>query len=523
MAEGKKLVIVESPTKMRSIQGYLGDGYEVLSSVGHIRDLADKKDIPADKKQAYGKYSIDIDNGFDPYYVESERKTQDGRRAQARAQGRRRSSCSPQMRTARAKPSRGTCSRRSSPRCPSSAWCSTRSPRTRSAPPSTTPASSTSRWSTRRRPAASSTASTAGTSARCCGARSQRRARSRRPRAVRRDPHGRRARARAHGVRLGVVLGRRGARRQGAPTSVHDPPRPRRRRAARPRHRLRRPRPAEEGRRRPRRGRGPRARRRDRGVRRGIRHRTSSPSREPAAPSAPFTTSTLQQEAGRKLSMSAKHAMSVAQRLYEKGFITYMRTDSTALSTQAIAGGARAGGRAVRREGRAAEPARLRAARARTRRRRTRRSARRASSSARPPSVVGRARPRRAAPVRPDLEAHDRQPDVRREVRDHHRHARGRRAAGSRAEFTASGTVYTFKGFLEAYEEGRDEKRGDADKADDQSLPVLAVGDVAAPEGGRAQGARDQPRSPATPRRASSRRSRRRASAARRRSRASST
>ncbi len=52
---GKKLVIVESPTKMKSIQGYLGDDYEVLSSVGHIRDLASKKEIPADKKAAYGK------------------------------------------------------------------------------------------------------------------------------------------------------------------------------------------------------------------------------------------------------------------------------------------------------------------------------------------------------------------------------------------------------------------------------------------------------------------------------------
>ena len=71
---GKTLVIVESPTKMRSIQGYLGDGYEVLSSVGHIRDLADKKDIPAElKKTSVGKYSIDIENGFTPFYVESDR------------------------------------------------------------------------------------------------------------------------------------------------------------------------------------------------------------------------------------------------------------------------------------------------------------------------------------------------------------------------------------------------------------------------------------------------------------------
>ena len=53
-------------------------------------------------------------------------------------------------------------------------------------------------------------------------------------------------------------------------------------------------------------------------------------------PAAPFMTSTFQQEAGRKLRMSATAAMRVAQSLYEKGYITYMRTDSTTLSQAAL-------------------------------------------------------------------------------------------------------------------------------------------------------------------------------------------
>lgn len=70
-----------------------------------------------------------------------------------------------------------------------------------------------------------------------------------------------------------------------------------------------------------------------------VRSVESKPYRR--SPYAPFRTTTLQQEAGRKLGMSASVAMSVAQRLYENGFITYMRTDSTTLSDSAV-GAARA-------------------------------------------------------------------------------------------------------------------------------------------------------------------------------------
>jgi DNA topoisomerase-1 len=71
----KKLVIVESPTKMKSIAAYLGDDYEVLSSVGHIRDLIEPKNLPPElKKGSLGKFSVDVENGFEPYYVVSDAK-----------------------------------------------------------------------------------------------------------------------------------------------------------------------------------------------------------------------------------------------------------------------------------------------------------------------------------------------------------------------------------------------------------------------------------------------------------------
>jgi DNA topoisomerase-1 len=71
----KKLVIVESPAKARTIAQYLGDGYEVQASVGHIRDLIDTKNLPPEPKTGrLGKFSVDVENGFEPYYVVSDSK-----------------------------------------------------------------------------------------------------------------------------------------------------------------------------------------------------------------------------------------------------------------------------------------------------------------------------------------------------------------------------------------------------------------------------------------------------------------
>ncbi|GAA2249794.1 type I DNA topoisomerase [Herbiconiux moechotypicola] len=71
----RKLVIVESPTKVKSIAQYLGDGFDVMASVGHIRDLVEPKNLPAElKKGSLGKFSVDVENKFEPYYVVSDAK-----------------------------------------------------------------------------------------------------------------------------------------------------------------------------------------------------------------------------------------------------------------------------------------------------------------------------------------------------------------------------------------------------------------------------------------------------------------
>lgn len=65
-----KLVIVESPAKAATIEGYLGPDYHVTASIGHICDLPQPSELPADmKKGPYGRFAVDVEDGFTPYYV----------------------------------------------------------------------------------------------------------------------------------------------------------------------------------------------------------------------------------------------------------------------------------------------------------------------------------------------------------------------------------------------------------------------------------------------------------------------
>lgn len=64
------LVIVESPAKARKISDYLGQGYNVQASAGHIRDLPSPKELPAEEKKGrFARFAVDVDGQFEPYYV----------------------------------------------------------------------------------------------------------------------------------------------------------------------------------------------------------------------------------------------------------------------------------------------------------------------------------------------------------------------------------------------------------------------------------------------------------------------
>jgi DNA topoisomerase-1 len=471
--KGKKLVIVESPTKMKSIQGYLGDGYEVLSSVGHIRDLANKKDIPAElKKTSVGKYSIDIENGFTPLYVESDR----GKKTVAELKRALKNADELLLATDEDREGEAIAwhlLEALKPKVPVKRMVFHEITKdairaavdnTRELDLALVDAQETRRildrlygWDVSdvtRRKVGQGTSAGRVQSAATRLVVDRERERMGFVSASYWDVE-------ALAVKASDSFGTRLARLDGAPlargTDFDDLGQLKKAVVVLTEAQVRDLAAAIEA--------------------RGTATVTSVEAKPGTrSPKPPFTTSTLQQEAGRKLSMSAKHAMGVAQRLYEKGYITYMRTDSTALSTQAVAA-ARA--QAVALYGDKAVPANPRSYRNNSKNAQEAHEAIRPSGEDfRTPASVGSALDRDEQRLY-DLiwkrtiasqmsDAKYETTTVTLEVE----------AGEQIAAFTASGTVYTFKGFLDAYEEGRDEKRGDADKAEEQSLPALAVGDT---------------------------------------------
>jgi DNA topoisomerase-1 len=192
-------------------------------------------------------------------------------------------------------------------------------------------------------------------------------------------------------------------------------------------------------------------------------------------PAAPFTTSTLQQEAARKLRFSARQTMSVAQGLYENGYITYMRTDSSTLSQQAIDA---ARSQAAKLYGAETVPEKPRVYASKSK------NAQEAHEAVRPAGDVFKTPSELSSVLRGnDFKLYEL--IWKRTVASQMADARGSTASvtiagttvdAGTAEFTASGTVITFRGFLSAYEEGQDEARN-ADEAD-ASLPPLTEGQV---------------------------------------------
>ena len=193
-------------------------------------------------------------------------------------------------------------------------------------------------------------------------------------------------------------------------------------------------------------------------------------------PAAPFTTSTLQQEASRKLRMNSRAAMRTAQSLYENGYITYMRTDSSALSGQAINAARR---QAADLYGPEFVPDSPRIYAGSKGAQEAHEAIRPAGDSFRTPAQVAR-----------ELSGEQfRLYELiwKRTVASQMADAKGSTASvrlgatsadGKDAEFAASGTVITFRGFLAAYEEGRDASRyEDRDQAGSDRLPPVATGD----------------------------------------------
>jgi DNA topoisomerase-1 len=217
------------------------------------------------------------------------------------------------------------------------------------------------------------------------------------------------------------------------------------------------------------------------GVKLEVTKVTSKPYRR--SPAAPFTTSTLQQEAARKLRFTARQTMSVAQSLYENGYITYMRTDSPSLGQQALTAARK---QAAALYGAETVPDAPRAYKGKSK------NAQEAHEAIRPSGDTFRTPASLASSLRGnDFKLYDL--IWKRTVASQMKDATGSTASvaiaagptgasehasasGALAEFSASGTVITFRGFMLAYEESKDEERNAEAVATESKLPPLEEG-----------------------------------------------
>jgi DNA topoisomerase-1 len=454
----RRLVIVESPAKARTIAGYLGDGFEVEASVGHIRDLPQPSELPADmKKGPFGKFAVDVDGGFEPYYVvdaDKKKKVSELKRALKQAD---------ELYLATDEDREGEAIawhllETLQPKVPVKRMVFHEITReaiqraleaTRDIDTRLVDAQETRRildrlygyevspvlW--RKVRAGLSAGRVQSVATRLVVERERERMAFRS--AEYWDVEGTFA-AEGDGqqsftARLVAVDGARVATGRDFDDSgrlkVRDLVRLDEAAAT----------SLAEG-------------LRDAAV--SVRSVETKPyTRRPAAP---FTTSTLQQEASRKLRFSARQTMRVAQGLYENGYITYMRTDSTALSEQALSAARRQAGELYGSEYVPDRP-RIYAKKAK--------NAQEAHEAIRPSGDSFRTPAQVSGALRGD-EFRLYELIWKRTVASQMADARGSTATvrlggaaagGQDAEFSVSGTVITFRGFLAAYEEGRDEDR----------------------------------------------------------------
>jgi DNA topoisomerase-1 len=471
-----KLVIVESPTKAKTIAQYLGEGYEVQSSVGHIRDLIEPKNLPPElKKGSLGKFSVDVENGFEPYYVVSDAKkktvadlkralknadevflaTDEDREGEAIAwhllqvlkpkvpvkrmvfheitkeaiQHARDNTREIDTALVDAQETRRILDRLYGFEISPVLW--------RKVGPGLS-AGRVQSAATRlvvereRERLAFRTASYWDLIASLTPATEKESFDSR---LVRID--GKRIAAGRDFDDRGNLTGDAAALDEAAATALADA--------------IRAP---------------------------GVPITVTSVDSKPYTrrPAAPFTTSTLQQEAGRKLRFSARQTMSVAQSLYENGYITYMRTDSPSLSQQAI-DAARKQAKALYGAETVPDAPRLYTGKSK--------NAQEAHEAIRPSGDTFRTPGELQSVIRGnDWKLYDL--IWKRTVASQMADAKGSTAsvtigAGpvqgtTIAEFVATGTVITFRGFMHAYEEGQDEERNATAETNQAKLPQLTAG-----------------------------------------------